>query len=132
MRHPVDTTFQEGPKPALTVRNSISRPLSAAFGKDLEHARGTLTVTGDLDGRGLSSARRNARAARPCNHCRIRPAARGTRQAVKNRCRRVLGRDDGSARTATAARVRRKRACEIIDIGMMKLYELMKEGRIAG
>jgi len=52
------------------------------------------------------------------------------RQAVRNRCRRVFGRDDGSARTATAARVRPKRACAIIDIGMTKLCELMKEGRI--
>ena len=36
----------------------------------------------------------------------------------------------GSARTATAAWVRRKRACTIIDIGMTKLYELMKDGHI--
>ena len=51
-------------------------------------------------------------------------AARCARQAARNRCKRVFGRDDGSARTATAARVRRKRACAIIDIGMTKLYEL--------
>jgi hypothetical protein len=33
-------------------------------------------VTGDLGRRRLSSARRNVRAARPRNHCRIRLAAR--------------------------------------------------------
>ena len=55
-------------------------------------------VTGDLDGRRPSSARRNARTARPRNHCRIRPAARCALQAVRT----GLGRDDGSARTAAA------------------------------
>jgi len=32
---------QPSVQPALTVRNSISRPLSAAFEKDWERARGT-------------------------------------------------------------------------------------------
>src|SRR5262249_46266040 len=70
----------------LTVRNSMSRLISAAFGKGSGRARGTLktqtgglenpdgrsgkprravwkTQTGGLGGRRLSSARRNARAA---------------------------------------------------------------------
>src|SRR5215472_10897753 len=42
MRRQVDTTFEEGPKSALTVRNSIFRPLSAAFGNGSGRARGTL------------------------------------------------------------------------------------------
>ena len=42
--------FWEGSKPALTVRNSISRPISAAFGKGSERVRGTLkTLTGGLE-----------------------------------------------------------------------------------
>jgi hypothetical protein len=36
-------------------------------------------ITGDLGGCRLSSARRHARAARPRNHRRIRPAARCAR-----------------------------------------------------
>ena len=34
MRRLVDTTFYEGPKTGIDQRNSISRPISAAFGKD--------------------------------------------------------------------------------------------------
>src|SRR5262252_9741899 len=61
MRRHVDTTVGEGPKPVLTVRNSISRPLSAAFGNGSGRVRSTLkTLTGDLGGRELSSARRLA------------------------------------------------------------------------
>ena len=98
---------------------SVREGLGTCSGTCSEHLK---TVTDDLGGRRLSSARRNARATRPHNHCRIRPAARCVRQAVRNRRGRVLGRDDGSARSATAARVRRKRTCAIIDIGMTKLY----------
>ena len=39
MRRHVDTTVEENPKPALTVRNSMSRPLSAAFGNGSGRAR---------------------------------------------------------------------------------------------
>src|SRR5215470_44444 len=42
MRRHVDAPVEEGPKSALTVRNLISRPLSAAFGNGSERARGTL------------------------------------------------------------------------------------------
>src|SRR5215471_9349910 len=63
-RH-VDAPVEEGPKSALTVRNSISRPLSAAFGNGSGRARNVLgptkkTLTGHLGGRELSSARRLA------------------------------------------------------------------------
>src|SRR5262249_13945103 len=68
------------PKPALTGRNSISRPISAAFSFSLCRrpeglqtcSRHRRAVTGDLGGRRLSSARRNAPAACPRNPCRIR------------------------------------------------------------
>ena len=91
MRRQVDTTFQEGPKTA--DREKLDFP--AAF-RSVWEGLGTCSghlkaVMGGLDGRRLSSARRNARAARPRNHCRIRPAARWARQAARNRCRRVLG-----------------------------------------
>ena len=48
---------------AMTMRNSISRPVSVAFGKGSGRARGALRPMGDLGGRRLSSVRRNARAA---------------------------------------------------------------------
>jgi hypothetical protein len=77
MRRPVDTTFLGGPKTGLD-REKFDFP--AAFGS-VREGLGTCsghvkTVMGDLGGRRLSSARRNARAARSRNHCRIRPAAR--------------------------------------------------------
>jgi hypothetical protein len=74
MRRHVDTTFEEGPKTGLDCEKfdfpADFRSVREGLGTCSGHLK---AVTGDLDGRRLSLARRNAPAARPCNHCRIRP-----------------------------------------------------------
>ena len=97
------------PKPASTVRNSVSRPLSTAFGKGSERVRGTLkpcravwkTLTGGLSGCRLNSARRDSHAARPRSHCRIRPAARKGRIRRREVKDSILTHDDGANHAAS-------------------------------
>ena len=56
-------------------------------------------MIGGLGGRRLSSARRNARADRPRNHCRIRPAARCARGDKKSVSAGSWARRDEALRT---------------------------------